>query len=126
MGLLWQSERSQTLEHAIQLMLTQTADPDAGLSALLCVSIKGLTYSILNDQVTLPSSNGFQEVSTPYEWNHEFNKKQESRIKQGMQSASGESNKAAADAKDFGNTANQASQSAGGEEDKAVGNDKEL
>ena len=78
MDLLWQSEHSQVLEHAIQLMRSQTGSPDAELSALLCVSIKGLTYLILNDRGTVPSRNGFQQVSSPYDWNDEFNKKQES------------------------------------------------
>ena len=126
MDLLWQSEHSQAFEHAIQLMRTQSDSPDAGLSALLCVSIEGLTYLILNDRDTVPSRNGVQQVSIPYDWNEEFNKKQESRINQGMESASGESNEAEADTKDFGSTANQASQSAGGGEDKGVGNNEEL
>lgn len=126
MDLLLQSERSQALENAIQLIRTQTDIPDATLSALLCVSIKGLTYLILNDQGTVPSENGFQQVSSPYDWNHEFNKNQESGINQGMQSASGRSNEAEADAKDFGTMANQASQSAGGGKDKGSGNDNQL
>ena len=96
----------------------QTDSPHAGLSALLCVSIKGLTYLILNDRGTVPSRNGFQQVSSPYDWNHEFNKKQESRNNEGMQSASGETSEAeakvevGADGKDLGSTAERASQSA--------------
>ena len=113
--------------HAIQLILTQTVDPDAGLSALLCVSIKGLTYSISNDHGTLPFRNGFKQVFTPYDWKHEFNEKQENGINQGIQSASGESSEAEteAGAKDFASTADQASQNAGGGEDKGVENDEE-
>ena len=126
MDLLLQGGRSQALEHAIQLILTQTDSPDAGLSALLCVSIKGLTYLILNDRRTVPSRSGFQQVSSRFDWNDEFNKKQESRINQGMQCASGKSNEAEADAKDFRSMANQASQSADGGVDKGAGNDNQL
>ena len=132
MDLLWQSEHFQALEHALQLMRTQTDSPHAGLSALLCVSIKGLTYLILNDRGTVPSRNGFQQVSSPFDWNHEFNKKQESRTIQGVQSASAESSKAKAEVdveaagKGLGSTAEQASQFAGGGDDKGVGNDGEF
>ena len=123
MDLLLQSERSQALENAIQLMRTQTDSPHAGLSALLCVSIKGLIYLILNDRSTVPSRSSFQQVSSPYDWNDEFNKRQESKTKPGIQSASDQNNEAEADTKDFAGTANQTSQSTGGGEDKGVGND---
>ncbi|KAK0510433.1 hypothetical protein JMJ35_006865 [Cladonia borealis] len=105
------------------LLQALTDSPHAGLSALLCVSVKGLTYLILNDRSTIPSRSGFQQVSSPYDWNDEFNKRQESRTKPGIQSASGQNNEAEADTKDFASTANRTSQSAGGGEDKGVGND---
>ena len=121
--LLLQSERSQALGNAIRLMRTQTDSPHAGLSALLCVSVKGLTYWILNDLSTVPSRSGFIQVSSPYDWNDAFNKRQESRSKPGIQSASGQNNEAEADIKDSEGTTNRTSESAGGGEDKGVGND---
>ena len=126
MDLLLQSERSPALENVIQLMRTQADSPHSGLSALLCVSVKGFTYSILNDRSTVPPKSDFQQVSSPYDWYDEFNKRQGNGTKPGIQSASGQNNEAEADTKGFAGTANRTSQSASGWEDKGVGSDEEL
>ena len=103
MDLLWQSDRSQKRpSNAIQLKLAQTTGLDAGILPLLCVCVAGLTYSIVINQVTLPSRGGFQQVSCPHDWNYEFNKKQQSKIKEGTQSVSGDSKSTAEDGKDLG------------------------